>query len=311
MKILVADDNIVSRRPLEAVLQRWGYDIVTAASGSDAWRILQEENAPRIAILDWMMPGLSGPEVCQKVRQLDREYYTYIIMLTSRAEREDFIDGMQSGADDYLVKPPDYNELQVRLGPALRIIKLEAELLRVKEELKIQATRDSLTGIWNRNAAFQILERELIRSEREDRPLGIALADLDHFKNVNDSHGHIAGDAVLRATAERMTHAIRPYDSLGRYGGEEFLVILPGCDLDLACRKGETLRRAVQDGPVSVAGKDPSAGVSIDVTASFGVCSIPAGMRIQPERLIDRADEALYRAKHAGRNRVVCLPFEE
>jgi len=305
MKILVADDNVVSRRPLEATLARWGYDVVTASSGSDAWRILQEEDAPRIAILDWMMPGLSGPEVCQHVRQLDREYYIYIIMLTSRAEREDFIDGMQSGADDYLVKPPDYNELQVRLGPALRIIKLETELLRVKEELKIQATRDSLTGIWNRNAAFQILERELVRSAREDRPLGIGLADLDHFKSVNDSHGHLAGDGVLRATADRMSQAIRPYDSLGRYGGEEFLVILPGCDLDQACRKAEALRRAVEDGPMS------TSGASIDVTASFGVSSIPGGVRVQPERLIDRADEALYRAKHAGRNKVVCLPFEE
>jgi two-component system cell cycle response regulator len=305
MKILVADDNVVSRRPLEAALQRWGHEVITASSGSEAWRILQEDDTPRIAILDWMMPGLSGPEVCRMVRQLEREYYTYIIMLTSRSEREDFINGMQSGADDYLIKPPDFGELQVRLGPALRIVKLETEVLRMKEELRIQATRDSLTGIWNRNAAFEILERELVRSSREDRPLAIGLADLDHFKTVNDSHGHIAGDSVLRNTAERMLHAIRPYDSLGRYGGEEFLVILPGCELDVACRKAEALRRAVEDGPI-LSGENP-----VRITASFGVTSIPGRMPVRSERIIDRADEALYRAKRDGRNRVVCLPFED
>lgn len=305
MKILVADDNVVSRRPLEAALQRWGHEVITASSGSEAWRILQEEDAPRIAILDWMMPGLSGPEVCRMVRQLEREYYTYIIMLTSRSEREDFINGMQSGADDYVVKPPDFNELQVRLGPALRIVKLETEVLRMKEELRIQATRDSLTGIWNRNASFEILERELIRSAREDRPLAIGLADLDHFKAVNDSHGHLAGDAVLRTAADRMLHAIRPYDSLGRYGGEEFMLILPGCDLEFACRKAEALRRAVDDGPM------PAGAGSVHITASFGVTSIPGGRAVRSERIIDRADEALYRAKREGRNRVVCLPFED
>lgn len=300
LRILVADDNIVSRRPLEFALGKWGYEVVSAASGTEAWRILQDEESPRIAILDWMMPGLSGPEVCMMVRKLKREYYTYIIMLTSRSEREDFVSGMQSGADDYLVKPPDFNELTLRLGPARRIVEIETELLRVKEELKIRATRDALTSLWNRSATMELLGREMSRSSREGAPMGLVLSDLDFFKRVNDTYGHLVGDSVLRETAIRMLGTVRPYDAVGRYGGEEFLIVLPGCDLEMATQKAESLRHAVADAPMYVG------GVAVDLTASFGVTSIQ-GETVPPELVIDRADDALYKAKHAGRNCVVPL----
>jgi diguanylate cyclase (GGDEF)-like protein len=304
IRILVADDNMVSRRPIEVVLRKWGYEVITAASGSEAWEILSGENAPRIAILDWMMPGLSGPEVCQLVRQTPREFYTYILMLTSRYEREDFIVGMESGADDYLVKPPNHRELRVRLGPARRIVALEAELLRMKEDLRFQATRDALTALWNRNAIFEILGREIVRCEREDLPLGLLLGDIDHFKLVNDTHGHLVGDVVLREASERMMRSVRPYDSVGRYGGEEFLIILPGCDQAAAERRAEAIRMAVENPPIQVDGKQ------YPITISFGAtCVQGGGPMTATQKLVQLADAALYEAKHQGRNRTVSVPW--
>jgi two-component system, cell cycle response regulator len=304
IRVLVADDNIVSRRPVEVVLEKWGYDVVTASSGSEAWAILSSDNPPRIAILDWMMPGLSGPEVCQLVRQHKREYYTYILMLTSRYEREDFIVGMESGADDYLVKPPNHRELKVRLGPARRIVALEAELLRMKEDLKFQASRDPLTSLWNRNAIFDILAREVSRCERENIPLGLLLGDIDHFKLVNDTYGHLVGDDVLRAAADRMIRSVRPYDSVGRYGGEEFLIILPGCDQQAAERRAEAIRQAVENPPLTVEGK------AYPITISFGAtCIQNTGNMAATQKLVQLVDAALYEAKHQGRNRTVSVPF--
>jgi diguanylate cyclase (GGDEF)-like protein len=298
IRILVADDNAVSRRPIEIMLAKWGYEVTSAASGTEAWNILNGEDPPRIAILDWMMPGLSGPEVCQLVRRQMRHYYTYIIMLTSRYEREDFIAGMESGADDYLVKPPNHRELRVRLGPARRILALEAELAKIREDLRIRATKDALTGLWNRSMIFEILGREISRCAREGQPLGLLVGDLDHFKTVNDTFGHLAGDAVLAEAATRMVESVRPYDSVGRYGGEEFLVILPGCDLAQAERKAETIRAALSR-PMITKGREQI------VTMSFGAASVASNVSTNAEQLIQLADAALYQAKDLGRNRTV------
>ena len=232
-QILIADDSPVSRRLLEAVLRSWGYAVTTVPSGTAAWEVLQRPDAPRLAILDWMMPGHSGPEVCALVRQRQLEpnsVYTYIILLTSRNEKEDLIAGMEAGADDYLIKPFDNNELKVRLGPGQRIVHLQRQLIEAQDALREQATRDSLTRLWNRHAIWEILTRELARSQREGVPLGLVLGDLDHFKQVNDTFGHMAGDAVLREISIRLNTSIRSYDAAGRYGGEEFLIVLPGCD---------------------------------------------------------------------------------
>jgi diguanylate cyclase (GGDEF)-like protein len=304
MPILIADDSAVSRRLLEVVLGKWGYAVTTVDNGSQAWDVLQRHDAPRIAILDWMMPGYSGPEVCSLVRQQAKDYYTYILLLTSRNEREDLIAGMEAGADDYLVKPFDNNELKVRLGPGRRIVELQSELLKMQEALRVQATRDSLTNLWNRHAIFEILGRELARAHRDERPLGILIGDLDKFKNINDAYGHVAGDAVLREIASRMLSAVRPYDAVGRYGGEEFLIILPGCPGEAALQSAERLREAIQAAPVSV----PSVG-DLAVTVSFGVTSLLPGSHANPEPVVRLADQALYRAKQQGRNRSVLLPL--
>jgi two-component system, cell cycle response regulator len=309
MRILIADDSIVSRHLLDATLRKWGYEVVMACDGNEAWRLLQSDDAPNIAILDWVMPGMTGPEVCRRVRAhakgKDKDIYTYILLLTSKSQREDLIEGMESGADDYLTKPFDQHELKVRLRPGTRIIELQQELIRAREELREQATKDFLTRIWNRSSILDILDREMERGRRDRQPLGLVLADLDHFKTINDNYGHFAGDAVLREFVRRMAGSMRPYDSIGRYGGEEFLIVLPGCDEASARKQAERMRAALAGEPMAFNEE------SRVVTSSFGATASMPGFDVSAETLIRLADDALYRAKRQGRNRVVFVPSSE
>jgi diguanylate cyclase (GGDEF)-like protein len=301
VKILIADDSVVSRRLLEATLRKWGYDVMVACDGAEALELLQRKDAPGLIILDWMMPGMTGVEVCRRIRQRDSEPYTYILLLTSKSQKEDLIEGMDAGADDYISKPFDPNELQVRLRAGIRLVDLQSQLLKAREELREQATRDSLTRLWNRSSILNELTRELARSERDRRPLGLVIVDLDHFKQVNDTYGHLAGDAVLREAARRMQNSIRQYDSIGRYGGEEFLILFPGCGEVDCVAQADRLRKQLAQAEMSVNDS------SLRVTASFGVTvSVPGEVRTQ-EALIRTADEALYVAKRSGRNRVEVL----
>jgi two-component system cell cycle response regulator len=302
MRILIADDSIVSRHLLDATLRKWGYQVVVACDGVEAWNVLQEDDAPKLAILDWVMPGLTGPEVCRRVREQakEKDTYTYILLLTSKSLKEDLIEGMESGADDYITKPFDQHELKVRLRSGMRIIDLQRELVTAKDELREQATKDFLTRIWNRSSILDILQRELIRGGREDRSVGVVLADLDHFKLVNDTYGHFAGDAVLREFARRMQTSIRPYDAIGRYGGEEFLIILPGCDEQCTSRQAERMRSVLDAEPMTVNEQHHL------ITCSFGATTWHPGEPVSPDGLIRVADDMLYAAKHQGRNRVVC-----
>lgn len=301
MRILIADDSIVSRHLLDATLRKWGYEVIVASDGIEAWNELQKETAPSLAILDWVMPGLTGPEVCHLVRQRNREQYTYVLLLTSKSLKEDLIEGMEAGADDYITKPFDQHELQARLRAGIRVVELQAELLAAREALREQATKDFLTRIWNRSSILEILDRELARAAREERPVGIVLSDVDKFKSINDTHGHFAGDAVLTETARRMQSSIRAYDAIGRYGGEEFLIILPGCDEPCTFGQAERMRRYLRDDPMTLG------DTMITVTASFGCTSILPESSLSAEALIRTADEALYKAKADGRDRVVYL----
>jgi two-component system cell cycle response regulator len=301
MRILIADDSIVSRNLLDATLRKWGYEVVVACDGVEAWNALQAAEGPMVAILDWVMPGLTGPEVCRRVREREKEKdtYTYLLLLTSKSLKEDLIEGMESGADDYITKPFDQHELKVRLRAGTRIIDLQRELVAAKDALREQATKDFLTRIWNRSSILDILQRELSRGVRESRPVGVVLADLDHFKSVNDTYGHFAGDAVLREFTRRMQGSIRPYDAIGRYGGEEFLVILPGSDDLNTSAQAERMRSSLDRLPMEINDEERL------VTCSFGATSWQPGMEPDSEALIRIADDALYEAKRQGRNRVV------
>lgn len=290
-RILIADDEDATRLKLEALLSKHGYEVIVAKDGVEAWAILQREDAPTLVLLDWLMPGLDGVQVCRNVRQAGNRPYTYIVMLTVRDETQDLVRGMEAGADDYLSKPFDVDELRVRLRAGERI-------LRLQEELRLQATHDDLTGVLNRGTILEILHREMALVARKRVPVSIILADLDEFKRINDTHGHGVGDAVLREASKRLGARIRPYDSLGRYGGEEFLIVLPGCGAESAMQVAERVRSAVADGPVSTRAGD------VDLTVSLGVAAMERGVILNVDGLMHAADEALYRAKRGGRNRV-------
>jgi diguanylate cyclase (GGDEF)-like protein len=298
MRILIADDDVVSRRFLAKTLEKWNYEVVAACDGNEAWDLLERDDAPQLVVLDWMMPGKTGPIVCAEVRARAREPYTYILLLTARSDKQDLVEGMESGADDYIAKPFDTQELKVRLRAGRRILDLQTELLAAREALRVQATHDPLTCLWNRFAILDILTRELNRAIREQTGLGVVMVDLDHFKNVNDSYGHLAGDAVLREAARRMQDSLRSYDAVGRYGGEEFLVVLPGSTDSSALHLAERLRETICSQSI-----DFPEG-SLRASISLGVTAWSRGVPPTPEMLIHAADDALYHAKALGRNRV-------
>jgi diguanylate cyclase (GGDEF)-like protein len=294
MKILVAEDDSVTRYLLKISLERWKYEVILAADGTQAREILLGKDFPKLAILDWMMPGTNGVDICRELRQRGAGSYTYTLLLTAKTAKEDLLNGLEAGADDYLIKPFDLLELQARLRSGERIVALQDQLIAAREGMREQATRDALTGLWNRRAILDILSREFNRSQREQRALTVLMLDLDHFKRVNDALGHQAGDSVLREVATRLQSELRPYNSGGRYGGEEFLVIVPGCDEASSFKLAERLRDRVAATPISTA-TEP-----VSVTISLGFACRAEDP--DPESLIRRADEALYRAKDAGRN---------
>jgi diguanylate cyclase (GGDEF)-like protein len=289
---------------LRSALAHWGYDVVLAENGAQAWEVLAEPDPPPMAILDWVMPHMTGPEVCRRVRETRREPYTYILLLTSKNTKGETVEGLEAGADDYIVKPFDQHELQVRLRAGKRIIDLQMDLLQAREELRERANKDLLTMLPNRPAISATLEQEISRCHRDRRTVGIILLDIDHFKKINDTYGHFAGDAVLRETAGRLRGNMRPYDQVGRYGGEEFLVVLPNCDLEQAKVQAERMRQKLQSGAMLVDGSE------LHVSASFGVTVSDASER-DPSLFVRVADEALYRAKASGRNCVQALSIGE
>jgi two-component system cell cycle response regulator len=296
-RILVAEDDPVSSRMLQAFLSKWGYRVDQAADGLEALAILEKPDAPQLAVLDWMMPGLEGPEICRKVRELTDRPYTYILLLTARGQKDDLLRGLESGADDYLTKPFDSQELRARLRVGERILDLQRNLIAAREELRFRATHDALTGIPNRASVLEAIQRECSRQVREGGPLSAIILDLDHFKNVNDRYGHLCGDQVLREAAHRIAACVRTYDTVGRYGGEEFLVVAPATDGTGSLALAERVRQSVEKPPIQT-----DAG-PVRITASCGVATTDGSKALTASSILRLADEALYRAKAAGRNR--------
>jgi two-component system, cell cycle response regulator len=296
-RILIAEDDPVSRRMLEAFLQKWDFQVVTAKDGLDALRILEGEDAPPLAVLDWMMPGLEGPQVCQRVRQHPDRPYVYILLLTARSQKGDLLRGLESGADDYLTKPFDAQELRARLRVGQRILDLQESLIAAREELRFRATHDLLTGIKNRGAALEAIGREQSRQVREGGSFGVILIDIDHFKEINDTYGHLCGDTVLKEATARIAKCLRPYDTLGRYGGEEFLIVAPSSDILGTLALSERIRKSIDSAPME------TDVVPVHLTVSCGVSASSADNLLDCQALLRTADEALYRAKDLGRNR--------
>lgn len=296
MKVLVADDDVTSRRMLERLLPRWGYEVVVAGDGDEAWGLLSGPDAPTLAVLDWVMPGRDGVTICRELRSTEKGRFCHIILLTSRGRTDDIVRGLEAGADDYISKPFEAEELRVRLRAGQRILELENELIASREAFRRQALHDTLTGALNHGALLDVLARESARCGRDGGVIAVLMADLDHFKSVNDAFGHIAGDAVLVETVRRMRAQLRPYDALGRYGGEEFAVVLPGCGEKEAIEVAERIRSAVSALPI-----ETPAG-PVPVTTSIGASS--GGEGVPGERILAAADSALYAAKGSGRNTV-------
>ena len=296
MRILIADDDPISRRTLEAALARLGHEVLSVEDGAAALTALVAPDAPRLAILDWMMPGVDGLTVCRTIRR-NPGPYTYVILLTARHLPDDLVEALDAGADDFLTKPFNSVELRARLRSGERVIDLQENLLRTQDALTHQATHDRLTGLWNRGHVMDVLNQELSRAKREHASLSVAMADLDHFKQINDSHGHATGDAVLQQIGERMQSVLRASDAIGRYGGEEFLIVLPRAETAGGREVGERVRAAVAREPVRCGSLDVRVTVTVGV-ASTSVFGFDAAV------LVQASDEALYRAKAAGRNRV-------
>jgi len=305
VRILIADDDLISRRLLEKTLERAGYEVTSVANGRQAVDSLSQQDAPRLALLDWMMPELDGPGVCREIRKHREQSYVYMILLTSRESKEDIVAGLESGADDYLIKPFNAEELKARLRSGERILHLEDRLVEAREQMRFKATHDPLTSLWNRGVIMDLLGRELTRSQREHNCTAVSLGDLDHFKGVNDTHGHLVGDQVLREVARRLLLSVRSYDFVGRYGGEEFLIVLNSCRPDSAVSRAEEIRKAICARPVQT-----DAGL-LAITMSLGVLLSSDWGHRPTDELLREADAALYAAKAAGRNQVLLATPQE
>jgi len=305
VNVLIAEDDPVLQHMLRTLLTQWGYEVVVAANGDAAWEILQGQDAPRLALLDWLMPGMDGVEICREARKRSAQAYRYLLLLSSKDDCVDIVDGLQSGADDYLTKPFHPDELRARLRAGERILMLEDKLVAAQQVLQFKASHDALTELLNRGAILETLQRELQRGRREKNPLGVLLLDLDHFKSINDRKGHDVGDEVLREASRRMLASVRSYDAVGRYGGEEFLILVPGCNSANAFDRAEQIRVAIAGSPIE------TLGGLVRVSASIGVASTVDGASWEADALVHAADVALYRAKRNGRNRVeLALPVE-
>ncbi|MFQ5595053.1 MAG: diguanylate cyclase [Anaerolineae bacterium] len=300
MRILIADDDPFMRRLLQTALTHAGHKALAVEDGQAAWDLLRSDSV-RFVITDWMMPKLDGPELIRRIRSADFPAYTYVILLTSKDSKEDVVIGLEAGADDYLTKPFDPSELQARIAIGKRILDLETRLREARDQMEVLATYDNLTGLLNRRALYEHIEAEMKRAEREAEPMSLVLLDVDHFKAVNDQHGHHVGDQTLRLVADTIAHNKRPYDWAGRWGGEEFLLVLPGATLAEASDIAERVRAAV-----AAAALPLPDGRRLHVQVSLGVTSM-APTEPQPlDTLLQQADEALYCAKRQGRNQVCC-----
>jgi len=306
MKFLIVEDDPILRLILKKTLEDKGYKVILAKDGQEGWEIFQKEKEEiYLAIIDWIMPRMDGLSLCQKIRKSKVSHYVYIIFLSAKTEKDDIITGLDVGADDYLTKPLEVRELLCRIKVGLRIIELEQKLREINQKLQILALTNGLTGILNRRAVLERFREEIYRAIREKWSLGVIMIDIDHFKKINDTYGHVIGDKVLKEVVNRLRSKLRPYDIIGRYGGEEFLVIIPKITGKSLYEVGERLRKSVCEESFKVDSE------TLTVTISLGATWVKLPKKIDVEMLIEDAikvaDKALYKAKDQGRNQVVLI----
>ena len=298
MKLLIGDDSLTQRVMLDAITRKWGFDAVLAEDGRQAFDILSAPDAPRLVLLDWEMPGLDGPEICRRLRARQDRDPPYILLLTARGDTADIVAGLDAGANDYLRKPFDNTELHARLRVGARMLDMQAELNDARAALEYQASHDDLTGLMNRGAVMRALEAAIEQGRANGTTLQVGLLDIDHFKQVNDCHGHPAGDEVLREAAHRLWSNLRSGDLVGRYGGEEFLVLVNGEVADTP-EFFERLRSSIAERPFE------TGSVALRVTLSGGFVEVDPRDSRSLSDILATADQMLYQAKASGRNRIL------
>lgn len=305
MKILIVEDEPIFRRMVRKNLLEVGYDVVEAEDGQTAWDLFQRESF-QFVITDWMMPKMNGPQLVQNIRMSGQGNYTYIIMLTAMDDKDNVIFGIESGADEYLTKPFNSRELKARVASGMRILKLEEQLLQAHEQMESLAMHDGLTGLLNRRAIEDYAEAEFNLAGRKECAMSIILLDIDHFKNINDRFGHKVGDHALQQVAKVLREDLRKYDRVGRWGGEEFMLILPDTQLKDAAMVAERVRFKTAETQISLENDE-----TFSVHISLGVaCTTNQFQSLA--KFIDAADQALYQAKQSGRDQVCSfeLPIE-
>jgi diguanylate cyclase (GGDEF)-like protein len=298
-RILLVDDEPTQRLIMARLLKRAGYDVDTASNGKEALAKIDAGDF-QLMITDWEMPEMDGIALCSALRASKRTGYIYTILLTARDAIEHVVTGLQAGADDYLTKPVIEPELIARLNTGKRIVTLERSLRTANEENRRLSITDPLTGAFNRRYLMEQLPREIDRAVRYGRPLSLIMCDVDHFKKINDTHGHLVGDEVLKWFVEKLHHGVRTSDWVARYGGEEFVVVLTETAVGNGTTAAEHLREQVQGTDFS------SDGATFKVTASFGVAGwksvVPSSATL--DQLMARCDAGVYASKAAGRNKV-------
>ncbi|MCU0664066.1 MAG: diguanylate cyclase [Myxococcota bacterium] len=297
MKVLIADDSPTTRFTLRKNLADWGYEVIEACDGDEAWKALLGPNPPRIAIIDWVMPGIEGVEICRRLSGRLGGPLIYTILLTAKTEREELIYALENGAHNFQSKPIAPEELRSHVAVGKRLVEADDKLKEYTAQMELLATIDSLTGVFNRRHFLTLADKEFRRALRYGRDLSVLMIDVDYFKKINDTHGHAIGDQALCAVTLACTKGLRENDLFGRLGGEEFCAVLPETTTQNAQFVAERLRKAVEDEKVvSVHGQ-------VMLAVSIGVSSLLPG-ETTIEGVLRRADNALYTAKDQGRNRV-------